>query len=256
MKRISIILLASVVVLLTGIRCTKNEIKYGDFDVIAGDQALLKINYVSAYASNPTVYLAIDGERVSNPLTSRTPFPGGGLNTGGGSTADYLTFAPGKHVLSVVIPKKGTGDDSIPLLSAEINIEGAKSQTVHITDTAANTQVVTSIDDRTKPDTNSIRYKFVHLMPNVPAVDLYYGTTVMATNVAYKEVAVFTTKIPPASLAWAVRPAGALPTSTALATYTSLSTITNRRVYTIFALGYSGQTDAARKPYLSFLLNW
>jgi len=256
MKKITIILLVSVVVLLAGIRCSKNEIKYGDFDVVSGDQALLKINYVSAYASNPSVYLGIDGARVSNPLTGRTPFPGGGYNTGGGSTADYLAFAPGKHVLTVIIPKKGTGDDSISLFSTEINIEGGKSQTVHITDTAANTQALATIDDRTKPDTNSIRYKFVHLMPNVPAIDLYYGTTVMATNVTYKGVTEFTMKIPPTSLAWAVRPAGALATSTALATYTSLSTITNRRVYTIFALGYSGSTDAARKPYVSFLLNW
>ena len=254
----SIILTISAAVLLAGMGCNKNEIKYGDFDDVTASQAQLKLNYVSAYASNPTVYLAIDGARVSNPLTARTPFPGGGFNTGGGSTADYLALVPGKHTLSVVIPKKGTeaGTDSIALYNAEINIEAGKSQTAHITDTSSNTQLVMTTDDRTMPDTSTIRYQFVHLMPNVPAIDLYYGTTIVATNVLYKNTSVFTMPVPGTSLAWAIRPAGALPTSTALATYTSTSTIVARRVITVFALGYSGATDAARKPYVSFLLNW
>jgi hypothetical protein len=236
--------------------CEKNEIKYGEFDVVTPEQALVKVNFVSSYITNPQINISIDGNRVSNPITSRTPFPGGGLNTGGGSTADYMALTPGAHTIKIAVPQKGTGVDSLKLYEAPITIEGGKAQTIHITDTAASTQMVMFTDDRTRPDSGIIRYRFVHLMPNVPALDLYFGTTKVAENVQYKEGKEFTMSVPPASVAWAVRPAGAAPASTALASYPNASTITNRRVYTVFAVGYSGLVSPdPRRPFLSFLYN-
>jgi hypothetical protein len=236
--------------------CEKNEIKYGEFDVVSPEQALVKFNFVSSYFTNPQINISIDGNRVSNPITSRTPFPGGGLNTGGGSTADYLALTPGAHTIKIAVPQKGTGVDSLKLYEAPITIEGGKAQTIHITDTAGNTQMVMFTDDRTRPDSGVIRYRFVNLMPNQAALDLYYGTTVVAANVQYKEGKEFTMSVPATSLAWAIRPAGAAPASTAIVSYTSASSITNRRVYTVFALGYSGLVSPdARRPFLSFLFN-
>jgi hypothetical protein len=236
--------------------CEKNEIKYGEFDLVTPEQALLKVNFVSSYFTNPQINISLDGNRLSNPITSRTPFPGGGLNTGGGSTADYLALTPGAHTIKIAVPQKGTDVDSLKLFEAPITIEAGKAQTLHITDTGANTQMVMFTDDRTRPDSGVVRYRFVNLMPNVPAVDLYFGATKVAENVQYKEGKEFTMNVPATSAAWAVRAAGAAPASTAIASYTSASTYANRRVFTVFALGYSGiASPDARRPFLSFLYN-
>jgi hypothetical protein len=248
--------------------CNKNEIKYGDFELVTAEKALLKVNFVSSYYTNPQINISLDGMRISNPISSRAPFPGGGLNTGGGSTADYLSLTPGAHTIKIAVPQKGTGNDSIKLYEASITVEAGKAQTLHITDTAASTTKVIFTDDRTRPDSGFLRYRFVNLMPNEPALDLYFGSTKVAENVAYKESKEFTMELPATNLPWFIHEAGAGHASDTLATYSSASTITNRRVYTIFALGYwevvppravppvpqIPNTDP-RRPFLSFLYN-
>lgn len=218
-------------------------------------QAFLKINYVSAYAGNPSVQLKLNGVRVSNLITARTPFPGGGYNTGGGSTNDYLPLTPGAFPLSVSIPKRLTAIDSVVLFTAPLTLEGSKYYSAHITDTGANTKLLLLQDVLTQPDTGRSRHRFVNLMPNVPAIDLYYGSTKVAGNIAYLSASPYFDMVRPATtLAWSIREAGTAPTSTALATYTSVNTTLNQRVYTSFAMGYKGGT-AARLPYISFYLN-
>lgn len=254
MKRlfIKIPVLSAIVWSLTG--CDKNEIKYGDFEVVDGSKALLKVNIVSPYRSNPSMYIGIDGQRVSSPITSRTPYPGGGYNTGGGSTADYMALAPGKHAFKMAIPNVGQGTDSIVLYTTEINLQAGINQSLHVCDTGANTTSFLLTDDVAMPDSGFVKYNFVHLMPNVPALDLYFGTKLLASNVPYKGNFAFTMPTPTASAAWSIREAG---TATNLASYTSASSYTNRRVYTVFASGYAGlaSTDT-RRPFVSFYLNW
>jgi hypothetical protein len=264
MKKLSIAIPVFSALLVLAAGCDKNEIKYGEFDRVSADQALLKINNVSTYRSNPTIYIGIDGKRVSNPITSRTPFPGGGYNTGGGSTADYLALTPGKHTVSLVIPKKSLGEthlDSISLFTTEITIEAGKNQSLHITDTGAATQAILLADDVIKADSGFAKYNFVNLMPNVPAVDLYYDSlNLVIGNIPYKGSKSFTMPIPATSLSWIIRPAGAPATkATIIAGYPSASTITNRRSYTVFANGYNGIATTGtdpRRPFVSFYLNW
>ena len=86
--------------------CTKNVLDYGDVEKLTGDETLLKINNVSMYANNRTAFFKINDKRVSGPLTARSPFPGGGNNTGGDSKPDFLVVDPGEVKLSVVMPKK------------------------------------------------------------------------------------------------------------------------------------------------------
>jgi hypothetical protein len=236
--------------------CKKNEIKYGEFENITSDQSLLKVNFVSGYASNPAVQFVINGERVSNLITSRTPYPGGGYNTGGGSTPDYLALTAGSKDFKISIPKKGTNTDSLVLYTTTFNLEAGKTYTAHITDTAANTKSLITADNLTKPDSGYAKLRFVNLMPNVPAIDLYYGTTKVASNIAYLSNSdYFTIQTPSTTLAWTTREAGTAATSPALATYTSASTTASQRIFTAFAMGYKGSTDAVRKPYISFLVN-
>lgn len=256
MKKILIIsgFLFSTAFLLTA--CDKEIKLTAPVEMLDGNSPFLKVNYVSGYASNPQVQILINGQRVSNVITGRTPFPGGGYNTGGGSSNDYIPMKEGSSSLWVTIPKKGTNSDSIILVRDMINLAPNTYYTAHITDTGSNSKVLLLIDDLTKPDTSLAKHRFVNLMPNVPAVDLYYGTTLVASNIAYLTSSdYFTVSTYAPALAWTVREAGADPSTTALATYTSANTILNQRVYTAFALGYKGRTDAPRKPYISFLLN-
>ena len=87
--------------------CDKNEINYGVTDPVDG-QAKLKINYESSRWIHDSVQLLVNQTRVSPMLGRRTPFPGGGYNTGGGSAPDYLSVNPGSTEISVSIPKKRT----------------------------------------------------------------------------------------------------------------------------------------------------
>ncbi|WP_240755237.1 DUF4397 domain-containing protein [Pedobacter sp. SYP-B3415] len=189
-------------------------------------------------------------------LTARYPYPGGGYNTLGDSRADYLRATPGKQEVSISIPKRGTLTDSVVLYKTEITTEPGKAYTLHLTDTAANTKSFLTQDDHSIPDSGFVRFRFVNLMPNVPAVDLYYGGVLVVGNISYLSASDYFLRpiLTTAAVAWTIRPTGSAPTSTALATYTSANTFLNRRSYTVFATGYSGRTDAVRRPYVSFFL--
>ena len=234
------------------VACEKNTAKIPYTLTDAASIALLKINYEAPYFANPGVQIKLNDVRVSNVINYRTPFPGGGLNTLGNNTPDYLEVNPGAVKLSVSMPKAGTDVDSVTLYTTTINLEGGKYYIAHITDTAANTQTVLQIQDMSHVDSGYSKYTFVNLIPNVPAIDLYFGTVVVAANVPYKGISnVFQVGFTNAN-AWAIRPAGAAPTTTALATY-AVGSVPNQRNFTVFAIGYSGATDATRKPYVSLV---
>jgi hypothetical protein len=250
--------------ILVAVSCSKNVLDYGDTEKLTADQALLKVNYASIYANNRSVYLKVNDKRVSNLMTGRTPFPGGGYNTGGGSGPDFLAVDAGSLKLSVVLPHKiDNGTDSIELYSTTLQIASGKNYVAHITDTAATTKTFLTEENFTRPDTALARYRFVNLMPNVAAVDLYYGTsatdqtkdTLIVGNVSYLNISNEIKLKSSQAKTWKIRAAGAPVTAASiLANYTSSSTFLNQRVYTIFASGYSGKTSTIQKPYVSFFL--
>lgn len=250
--------LAILFLVITG--CEKEAEKTAEFTMVTTNQALLKINYNAAYTANPGVQLKLNDTRVSSLITARTPFPGGGFNTGGDNRPDYLTVAPGNVKLGVSIPNNNTNSDSVVLFTTSFTLEANKNYTAHITDTGANTKIVLLADDVTMPDTGTSRYKFVHLMPNVTAIDLYHGTTLVAANVPYLGSVVFNRLTWGATSSWTTREAGSGPAGTVLATYSSTNTIIPQRGYTVFAVGYKGLATTApgyatRRPYVSFFLN-
>ena len=235
--------------------CSKNEIIYGDYNLISPNDAMVKINYNSSYFKNPGVFIKLNGERLTNLVTTRTVFPGGGYNVNGDVRANYLTVPAGNTTVSVVIPKKGTGIDSVELYTTNFNVEAAKGYTVHITDTAANTKSLVTEDDLTNPPLKTSKYRFVNLMPNVAAVDLYYKDTLIVSNIGYLKASDYITKPTTPLQAWNVRETGKPLTDPVLATYSNAGTIVEQRSYTVFAIGYKGiaSTDNTRKPYVSFL---
>ncbi len=226
--------------------CDKNSLDVPlDYNV----QAKVKINYSSAYAANPTVQLKINDQRVSSNIQYAYPFPGGGLNTQGGSQPDYFSMKPGDNKFSLSIPKVGTNTDSIVLYTSNFNVPGTGYYSLHVSDTTTNTQSFLVEENTATPDSGFSSYRFVNLMPNTTALDLYFNNVLVAGNIPYKGSSSYFTVAFPTASSWAIRPAGASASSTALATYTNTSP--NQRVFVVFARGYSGSTDANRKPNVS-----
>lgn len=238
--------------------CKKNTISVAPFDV-ANDQALFKLNYACPYRSIGAVQIKIDGERVSNNIAYATPFPGGGLNTGGSNNADYMALSPGEHTVSLSVPKAGTGEDSIPVYTTSVNVEGKTYYTLHVTDTSANTYSMLMTDLGNKPDSGLSKFSFVNLIP-ASSIDLYYGTTKVASNIGFKNSTDTFSLAAGANAQFFIRLSGSAPNSTALATYPPTGTagyqIPNQRVYTAYARGYLGlaPTDT-RRAQLSFIFN-
>lgn len=228
------------------VSCSKNKLPVPlEFDL----QAKVKINYASAYAGNPSVMMKVNGETVITGIKYAYPFPGGGLNTQGGSQPDYLNMATGNTTLSLSVPNVGKSTDSIQLYSGSVTLPGSGYYTIHVADTMANTQMLVLEENTATPDSGFSRYRFVNLIPNLPGLDLYFNNVKVADNIPYMNAsASFDIAFPTAS-SWAIRPAGAAPGSTALATYANTSP--NQRVFTVFARGYNGSTDANRKPNVS-----
>lgn len=218
-------------------------------------EALLKINYLSAYALNPGVQLSLNGQRVSGLITGRTPFPGGGYNTNGSSFPDYLKVASGSNTLSIAIPKKNTNIDSVALFSTTFTVDALKNYTLHVSDTGIKTKAFLITDYLTPAAAGTSLYKFVNMMPNVPYMDLYYNTTLVSAGIPYLGSSNYFT-MPSVAGTWSIRESGTAASSTALATYPSGSTVLSQRVYTAFSSGYKGATATNTKPYISFLLNY
>jgi hypothetical protein len=228
-----------------------------------GNIAKLKVVYVSSYNIRDSIQLKINDVRVSNAfllLTSTntpTPFPGGGLNTGGSNFNYYLDLTPGDTRIQVSVPKKLSTVDSILRFSGNMILEAGKTYSAYITDTLYNTKLVLVTENLTPPADNTSRFRFLNLMPNQPLLDLYWSGTKVASNVIYGSQGV--EFVLPSKVAgqWAVRTAGASPTSTPLAVYTTTTTgfvIGYNKIMTIFAKGYSGGTGS-RTPTVSLVYN-
>ncbi len=245
--------------------CKKNEFNLKN-NIFIENKASLKVNTVSSFAVNPLMQIKVDGKRVSSNITYFTPFPGGGLNTGGGSYADYLGVDPGQRKISVSMPFSGTNNDSVEVASTTVDLVAGKNYSVYFADTGSNATSLILEDDNTPPDSGYCKYRFINLIPNSPAAgyDLYLGTgststtsTKVATVAGYKSVAEYFTVPLSAGTVWSIRPAGALATTTALVSYTSASSVVNQRVFTIITRGYdniTATTDVRRRAF-SFIYN-
>lgn len=260
-KSIQSILLSAVSLGLLVTGCKREDVVSEMNGLSTAGKANVKIIHASAYNTNYSVHLKVNGVKVSNNITNATPFPGGGLNTGGGSSPWYLGLTPGTTTISLAVPKVGSENDSISLYTGSTYLNPDRYYSIYLTDTSVKTQLVTVNDNITAPTNNTTRYKFINLMPNQIAMDLYWGTTKVASDIAY------TTVSPDFSLnkgdtgRWYIRPAGAAPTSTAISIYPAITptfaaplVVPYNRVMTVFSRGFKGSTGN-RAPNVSLLYN-
>ena len=261
----------SIAVLMIVTSCKKNELKTTEVNKLTNNEAQLKVVFASSYRSNPNFMIYINGVRSSNVLTVSstgtstsspfvTPFPGGGLNTGGGSTADYLRIPSGQVTVAVAVPQKGTVVDSLPLATSQLTYEAGKKYSLYFVDTSTAVTHFLVADTLTAPDSGYTKFKFVNLMSDVSAgLDLYIGSVKVASAIPFKGVSPsFLVPTNNSSSTWAIRPAGAASSTTALATYVSASSLANQRVLTVLARGYnaiSTVTGDIRKRSIALIYN-
>ena len=238
-----------VVMVITG--CTKNELTLSAGYTETVGVAKLKVVHAMPFALNPSIQIALNGERISSIITYCTPFPGGGLNTGGSSQPDYLAALVGANAIKLSTPNFNTNQDSVLRFSGNVLLEADKNYTAFITDTAATASSVLVTDNVNLPDSGKSNYRFVNLIPNLTAIDLYYNNVLVAGNIPYKGSSTpFSIQVIGASASWAIRPAGALASSTAITTYSNL--VPNQRSFNVFCRGYSGATGT-RAPAISLM---
>jgi hypothetical protein len=233
--------------------CKKNQLTVSPYDYADG-KALFKLNYACATALNPNVRIRINDVIVSNNINYATPFPGGGLNTGGSNNADYLQAEPGINTVKLCILKAGTDIDSIVLYETTVDLQPEVYHTLHVADTGAAIQSVFVTDPAGMEDSGYVQYRFINLIPNSTGLDLYFGTQKLASNVAYKQITE-SFRLPAAAVgAWSLRTAG---NTVALANpYTNTGTTSNQRVFTVYARGYLGLKDAdVRAQKVSLMFN-
>jgi hypothetical protein len=244
--------------------CDKNSFNLKD-NIFINGKASLKVNFFSSYQANPVYHIKIDDVRVSNNLTYATPFPGGGLNTGGGNYADYLAVDPGMRKITIARPFTGTNNDSIVLATATVDVQANKTYSLYFADTSSNTFTLLAEDELSSPDSGFIKYRFINLMPDLPAgFDLYFGTgatsttsTKVAGPILYKQMSNYFTVPLNTGTVWSIRAGGDAATTTALVTYTSASSVINQRVFSISTRGYNSITSTAdpRRRLFSFIYN-
>jgi hypothetical protein len=213
--------------------CEKN--KYGVTErTEVTDKALVKIGYFVASITNQPVQAKINGSRVSPTLAYNTPFPGGGLNTGGSNNSDFLVLDPGNVNVQLSIPKVGTETDSVKVFDAQFTFT-AKRQTLFLTDSFPNiTGVLVDNETPATTDSGKVRINFVHLIPNVGPVDLYKGAEKLKENIGYKESTEFFDTFA-GNATYAIKEAG---TSTTIASRAIAPAA--GRIYTFFSRGFKG----------------
>lgn len=231
----NLIILSTFLFIIGAVACKKNTYNVTERTEVT-NKALVKIGYFSPSINNQNVQLKVNGTRVSPLLIYNTPFPGGGLNTLGSSNSDFLLFEPGSNAFAFAVPKAGTDVDSVKVFESQFDLK-AQRQTLFLTDSFPNITALLVNDETTAPtDSGKARIKFVHLIPNVPAVDFYRNNVLLKANIPYKGVTEYE-DVFAGSVTYAIREAGS---ATNLATRAINPTA--GRIYTFFSRGFKGAT--------------
>lgn len=238
--------------------CKKHTIEALPIDFTpTSTQANIKIVYASAYTTNYKVQLKTNDTRISGIITYSTPFPGGGLNTGGANFPDYYSIKPGAVKIGVSVPNNLMNTDSIALSSNVVNVAAGKFYTIYLSDTAASTKAFVVTEAKAPVEGDFSNFKFVNTIPNSTAIDLYFDGVLVAPNVAYQAVSPDFKLIRGATGQWAIRAAGALPNSAPIAVYpsgTGKMTVPNKLTMSVYSRGYLGKTGNLI-PAISLLYN-
>lgn len=235
--------------------CKKNEFNTTERDYVNG-KTLVKVGLFSMSASPSPLVIYDNDARISPALSIPYGYPGGGYNVGGSVNADYLALNPGANKFSFYIMLTNINYIQGKAFETTQNLEADKRYSLFIADTSSNTVAVLAPDNGAgKIDSGYARIRFVNLIPNSPALDLYKNDSLLISNITYKNFSGYIDI--PSSLvdSFAIRPTGTPKDYAKNATaYYRLSTNTEKRIFSVIARGYIGATTP-RNPNVTVLLN-
>jgi hypothetical protein len=133
----------------------------------------LRIGHFSPDA--PAVDIRIDGDSLLEGVSV-------------GTLGEYMDVDAGTYDVDVV---PATGGDAI--LSATLDIADGESYTVLAINALADVEALVLTDDRSVVDAGDARVRFVHTVPDAPAVDVMAGGSALFENVAFGDSPSFVT---------------------------------------------------------------
>jgi Domain of unknown function (DUF4397) len=185
---------------------------------------------------NLTKTLAATNRITNDSLTYRFSFP---------ADSTYIGLDPGEKTFAIA-PIGGTS-----LLDAKATVEAGKSYSVFAVDSLSRLGALVVEDNFPTPENKKASFRFVHLIPNAPTVDVIRvrgakDTIVLFSNINYRSATAFT------SVDTSVGTTGAFKTdylvrlSSTKAVVSAASwtagAFANGRIYTLVATGFVGGT--------------
>ena len=151
-------------------------------------------------------------------------------NVSFGTLGDYMDIDAGSYDIEIV---PSTGGDAV--LSATLDLDSDMNYTVLAINALDDIEALVMTDDQPAIDGNDARIRFVHTVPDAPAVDIWAGDAALFENVAFGKTSSFVT-VDADAYDIDVRPAGSDDS------VLSLSDISfdGATSYTVFATGMLG----------------
>ena len=152
---------------------------------------------------------------------------------------NYLNIVPGSRLLSVV--KK---DSTNFLVSQRFDLSSGKTYSIFVIDTLSKKKLLLIEDDLTAPDAGKAKIRFIHLSPDVLALDLSINgnETDLFTNKLFKEYTTFAMIDTGASITFNIKDNA---TKVVTATVPNVK-IEKGKIYTIWANGLKSKTDSTK----------
>lgn len=156
----------------------------------------------------------------------------------------YIGLVPGEHNFKLT----AYGTKSPVVLETKASVETGKSYTIFVTDTLSKVIPVVIKDELPLPVHKKSGFRFIHMSPDAPAVDVYRirgtDTVSLFTNITYKSATMFTqvdTSVGTTGTFktdYVVRQAG---TTKVLRAFTA-AVLANGRIYSLVLRGFVGRT--------------
>ena len=186
--------------------------------VSAADEARVRVLHASPDAPAVDIYI---NDSIVDGLTN-VPF---------GTLSDYMSVAAGDYNVKVY----ATGDDTMPVIDADVTVETGMSYTIAATGLVAEIAPAVFADDPALSEDEAL-VRVVHLSPDAPAVDIAPdGADALISDLAFPDATDYAA-LAPGSYDLEVRAAGAPDVALQL----DPIELEAGRAYSVFAIGSAG----------------
>jgi hypothetical protein len=190
--------------------------------VSAADEARVRVLHASPDAPAVDIYI---NDEIVDGLTN-VPF---------GTLSDYMSVATGDYNVKVF----ATGDDSPPVIDADVTVETGMSYTIAATGLVAEIAPAVFVDDPALTEDEAL-VRVIHLSPDAPNVDIAPdGAEALIRDLAFPDATDYAA-LAPGSYDLEVRVAGA----EGVALQLDPLELEAGRAYSVFAIGSAGSEAA------------